>query len=241
MKDSIYIKGAACLSAPVPDIEAVKKVKTVIRAEELAISAAYLAMKSAGIDTKAPRHEGCGVVFGVDNAIDGVKYEFYNGVITDGALGASPLLFPYTSPNAIAAQITIAFGIRGEDVTFASGPLSFLKAVGYAFELIAQRKIERAVAGGATNASSFALFIERGPEGKKDAQAADCGPVEIVSYRETARGAAEGCEVAATMEETFGLMERALKGGGAVKAMEKDGENMVLMELSAAPPSSAPY
>jgi len=107
MDKKIFITGMGkCREAPV-HIETPKAVKTVLKAEELSLAAVSSALKQVGnlgLDT--------GIVFGIDNSIDRCKAEFFKGLLQEGPVGASPLLFPYTSHNAITAQTTIAFVSR---------------------------------------------------------------------------------------------------------------------------------
>src|SRR3970040_2977762 len=131
MDKKISIAGAGTCREVPGKIETPKAVKTVIKAEELALAAGAAALKQSRngeLET--------GIVFGIDNAIDRCKEEFFKGLLAEGPIGASPLLFPYTSHNAITAQATIAFGIKGEDITITSGASSFLKAIEYGFELL---------------------------------------------------------------------------------------------------------
>lgn len=150
-----------------PDrIETIKTVRTVIRSEELALAATSVALKQAGWNppcTPSLLKEGSGesgIIFGIDNAIDNCKTEFFEGLLNDGPIGASPLLFPFTSSNAITAQITIAFGIKGEDITITDGPLSFLKAIDYSLELLNRRVIISAIVGGVSENEAMVLVVE---------------------------------------------------------------------------------
>lgn len=103
--------------------------------------------------------EGAGIIVGIDAVIDQVKESYFKGVAEEGPLGASPLLFPYTSPNVLAARATIHFGIKGPDITISSGPLSFLKAVSYAYRLVSSGEVGLAVAAGVTQGSVVAMII----------------------------------------------------------------------------------
>ena len=86
----IIVLSHALLTAPLDKIDSPKAVKTVIRAEELALGAAYRVLKKAGNGFPGAR---MAIVFGGDEAIDGLKEEYFRGVIAHGAIGASPLLF----------------------------------------------------------------------------------------------------------------------------------------------------
>ena len=151
----IYITGVGiCRQVPVK-IETPKAVKTVIKAEELALAAVSAALKQIrNLELET------GIVFGIDNAIDRCKEEFFKGLLAEGPIGASPLLFPYTSHNAITAQATIAFGIKGEDITITSGASSFLKAIEYGFELLHRSVMKSVIAGGISENEAMVVVME---------------------------------------------------------------------------------
>ena len=151
----IYITGVGtCRQVPVK-IETPKAVKTVIKAEELALAALSAALKQIrNLELET------GIVFGIDNAIDRCKEEFFKGLLAEGPIGASPLLFPYTSHNAITAQATIAFGIKGEDITITSGASSFLKAIEYSFELLHRSVMKSVIAGGISENEAMVVVME---------------------------------------------------------------------------------
>jgi len=91
----------------------VKQMRFVHDLEKLAVVAAGCAMLGSGLEC----HHGdsdIGIYMGIDDAIEDIKDEYFTGALADGLWGASPLLFPFTSPNTLAAQISIAFGLRGE-------------------------------------------------------------------------------------------------------------------------------
>jgi len=88
--------------------------------EKVMVAGAALALEDAGIALpfKPAGAEHIGIYVGMDDSIEALKDEFFAGILADGPLGASPLLFPFTSPNAFAAQTTIALDLRGESLTF---------------------------------------------------------------------------------------------------------------------------
>ena len=67
--------------------------------EALAFLAAYDAVSLAHVALPAAR-EDLGIVLGVDEGIDGIKARYYQGVLRDGPLGASPMAFPLMSHRA---------------------------------------------------------------------------------------------------------------------------------------------
>lgn len=217
----IFITGIGwCKEVPY-NIETIKPVKTVVKAEELALSATSAALKQAGWNPPLipPFVKGgkgvLGIIFGIDNAIDVCKAQFFKGLLEDGAIGASPLLFPFTSPNAITAQVTIAFGIKGEDITITSGPLSFFKAVEYGIELLDKRVIQSAVIGGVSENESMVMVVETsdGTENQKSRLGCIMKCNEYLS--ET------GYNVIDSIEESFLMMNNAVNTKGFIMAQGK--------------------
>lgn len=118
--------------------------------ERVTVSAVELLLRDAGIHFPVA-DDSIGLYLGIDNAIEDIKDEFFHNVLKDGLIGASPLLFPFTSPNALAAQATIAFDLRGESVVLPVST-SLNSAVEYADECIAAGHVHMAIAGGVISA-----------------------------------------------------------------------------------------
>ncbi|MEK7829115.1 MAG: beta-ketoacyl synthase N-terminal-like domain-containing protein [Deltaproteobacteria bacterium] len=214
MHTRIFITGmGTCREAPA-HIETSKAVKTVIKAEELALAALSAALRQIrNLELDA------GIVFGIDNAIDRCKAEFFKGLLAEGTIGASPLLFPYTSHNVITAQATIAFGIKGEDITIASGASSFLKAVGYGFELLHRGVMNAVIAGGASENGAMVIIMESltPDEAQKKKEEGVCLR-EVIGYNNTLLQACP-CRLEAgdeakikTIEGSFSMVEDFLEG-----------------------------
>ena len=144
--------------------------------ERLTIVAIDRLLADAGIVVPVGRDD-IGLYIGIDNAVEDIKNEYFENVIREGSLGASPLLFPFTSPNALAAQATIIFDIRGESMVF---PIknSFDHVIEYADECISGNHMKAAIAGGITiqgkrssdgfNNYGAVLFVIENPDSAKD-------------------------------------------------------------------------
>ena len=91
---------------------------------------------------------------GIDDSIEDIKDEYFRGIIAEGIIGASPLLFPLTTPNALAAQASILFDIRGESITF-SVNCSFSKVLEYVADSLAGGYTKMAIAGNITKDKSL--------------------------------------------------------------------------------------
>ncbi len=117
--------------------------------EELAVLAAYEALRRAGVSTPV-RGDGIGIALGVEEGIDGIKARYYEGVLKDGPLGASPITFPLTTANTIAARISILLDLRGENLTVCGGSLSGAQALGLAVAALRHGRARAMLAGGTT-------------------------------------------------------------------------------------------
>ncbi len=118
--------------------------------EEMALLAAYEALFCAGVALPVGG-ESIGVALGIEEGIDGIKARYYHEVLRDGPLGASPLIFPLTTPNTIAARISILLDLRGESFTLCGGNLSGAQAIGLAMETLREGQSDGVLAGGATS------------------------------------------------------------------------------------------
>jgi 3-oxoacyl-(acyl-carrier-protein) synthase len=124
----------------------IKEIRMGIPLERLAVAAVGRLLDDAGISFPVG-NSTVGLYIGIDDAIEDIKDEYFSNIVKDGILGASPLLFPFTSPNAIAAQISIAFDIRGESITM---PIKHKDVIKYSTECIQHGYSRMAVAGGIT-------------------------------------------------------------------------------------------
>lgn len=117
--------------------------------EAVTLLAAQEALTLSGIRMPLGR-EDIGVVLGIEEGIDGIKARYYCGLLADGPLGASPIAFPFTAPNTIAARISILLDLRGENVTVCGGSLSGAQAIGLAVASLREGRSAAVLAGGAT-------------------------------------------------------------------------------------------
>lgn len=128
--------------------EQIRHMRFVHDLEKLVVTAVGLVLYDAGMPFLVG-NEDIGLYVGIDNAVEDIKSEYFNNILSEGILGASPLLFPFTSPNALTAQATIAFDIRGESITL---PIqhSSKDVLEYATDCIVGRYTKMAIAGGIT-------------------------------------------------------------------------------------------
>ena len=124
-------------------------IRLIHEVEELAVLAAHEALRRAGVPMPY-RGDDLGLVLGVEEGIDGIKARYYRGILADGPLGASPLTFPMTTPNTVAARISILFDLRGETLTLGGGGIAGAQAIGAAVRALRDGHAAMALAGGAT-------------------------------------------------------------------------------------------
>ncbi len=113
--------------------------------ERFTAAAFELLLKDASVGIPASTSD-IGIYLSTDSAVEDIKDKFFKEILDQGVLGASPLLFPFTSPNALAARASILFDIRGESITMpVRRPDS--RAVEYADECISAGHVRMAIAG----------------------------------------------------------------------------------------------
>jgi len=122
------------------------KIRYVHDLDKLMVAGIGLLLKDTKIEFPV-RNDDISLYIGVDDSIEDIKDEFFKGILEEGILGASPLLFPFTSPNALTAQASIAFDIRGESIVM---PIqdSFKDVIEYAVECISGNYSTMAITGG---------------------------------------------------------------------------------------------
>ena len=170
--------------------------------EEMAFLAAYEALAMSGA---APPVGGdrIGIVLGVDEGIDGIKARYFQGVLKDGPLGASPMAFPFTTPNTIAARVSILLDLRGESVTVSGGSLSGAQAMGLAVEAIREGRSGAVLAGGTTSVEEEFLDALR-RVGRPDGGAVRHGACLVLLEPRVPAGEADGKAELIGYAEGFG-------------------------------------
>jgi len=141
--------------------------RLVHRIEEIALLAARDALDQSDGFRIADR-ERIGIALGVDEGIDGIKADHFRSVIREGPTGASPLLFPLTAPNAVAARLSILLDIRGESFTLCGESLAGAQALGVAVSSVREGSCDAVLAGGVTSIGpdfrdGYRLLDDRGP------------------------------------------------------------------------------
>jgi len=121
--------------------------------DKLAIAAIGITLEDAMIPFPVGNSD-ISLYIGIDDSIEDIKNDYFRSIIAEGILGASPLLFPLTTPNALAAQASILFDIRGESITFSLNH-SFSKVLEYVAVSLAGGYTKMAIAGNITKDKSL--------------------------------------------------------------------------------------
>src|SRR5262245_19663985 len=148
------------------------------RASQLAVVACRLALVDAGVE--AGGLGGLGLVLGSHYGDFRSSEEFALGYLRRGPLGLSPVVFPNTVMNAMAAQAAIAVGAQGPMLTLNQAGAAGEVAVGRGAALIAARRATAVPAGGVDERSPI-LYRELSRLGltwRRDGRAEGCWPFD---------------------------------------------------------------
>ncbi|MGA1842869.1 MAG: beta-ketoacyl synthase N-terminal-like domain-containing protein [bacterium] len=118
------------------------------KTEKLGIAALGQALQDSGLYHSRENISGAALVLGVDQAIEGIKANFYRQVLSGDFNELSPQDFIFTTPNCLGAQLSIIFGFRGPGITFTQGNVASARAIAHAFDLIRFGKASIAAVGG---------------------------------------------------------------------------------------------
>lgn len=106
------------------------------------------ACADAGIDTAELASDRTALVLGSAFAGQAGMIQFAEEVREQSARFVSPIHFPQTVGNFVSGAMARAFGIRGPNLTLASGASSGMSAIAKACALLANHEADLAVAGG---------------------------------------------------------------------------------------------
>ena len=123
------------------DPDAVRRLSRICR---MAVAACRLAVEDAGVEGGARLGLAVGSEYGDFRS----GAEFFNGFLRRGPAGLSPMIFPNTVMNSMAAVAAIAIGARAPSVTLNQATVAGDLAVARAAALIADGRADAVVAGG---------------------------------------------------------------------------------------------
>jgi 3-oxoacyl-[acyl-carrier-protein] synthase II len=114
------------------------------RVSQLTIAAARLAIADAGLEADG----GLGLVVGTEFGDLRSTLAFADGYLARGPAGLSPLLFPNTVMNTMAAATAITLSVREQSLTIAAPTVAGELAVARAAASVASGRVPAALAGG---------------------------------------------------------------------------------------------
>jgi 3-oxoacyl-[acyl-carrier-protein] synthase II len=133
----------------------------------MSVVSARAALADAGL----PGGDSLGLVVGTELGDLRSTIEFADGYLGSGPSGCSPLLFPNTVMNTMAAATTIAVGARALSLTLNAPTVAGELAVAYAAGAIAAGRLDAVLAGGvdeldALCAEMLSVLGDRGDRGE---------------------------------------------------------------------------
>jgi act minimal PKS ketosynthase (KS/KS alpha) len=168
----------AAVAADVSGHLSSEETRRLARASQFAVVACRLALADAGVEAGALA--GLGLVLGSHYGDFRSSEEFALGYLRRGPLGLSPVVFPNTVMNAMAAQAAIAVGAQGPMLTLNQAGAAGEVAVGRGAALIAARRAPAVLAGGVDELSPI-LYRELsrlGLTSPRDGRAEGCWPFD---------------------------------------------------------------
>ena len=123
------------------DPDAVRRLSRICR---MAVAACRLAVEDAGVEGGARLGLAVGSEYGDFRS----GAEFFSGFLRRGPAGLSPMIFPNTVMNSMAAVVAIAIGAKAPSITLNQATVAGDLAVARAAALIADGRADAVVAGG---------------------------------------------------------------------------------------------
>jgi len=180
---------------------------------QLAVAACELAVSDAGVAGGT----GLGLVVGTERGDFRSSEEFALGFLRRGPTGLSPMIFPHTVMNTMAAAAAIAIGAKAPSVTLNQPTVAGDLAIARGTELIRSGRAEAVVAGAVDEIceAMYRRLAEMGvlspmggdgPEGCHPYEAAHNGPVlgegaTFVILEELAAARARGAAILAEVTD----------------------------------------
>ena len=160
--DALRLEG---LAVGIDDAEA----RRLSRVSQLTLAAARLALRDAGSDLGGRP----GLVVGTEFGDLRSTIEFVDGFLARGPAGLSPLLFPGTVMNTMAATTAIALATRGLSLTLNAPDIAGELAVWRATGAVSAGRADAVLAGGVDDVAPFVgeVAAALGAEGRGDGAA----------------------------------------------------------------------
>jgi 3-oxoacyl-[acyl-carrier-protein] synthase II len=125
-----------------------KEARRMDRVTQFAMEACSQAVTSSGLLENGIDRNRVGVVIGTGVGGVGTLLEQYDVLKSRGPRRVSPFLIPMMLPDTSAAQIAIAYGLRGPNMAVITACATGTNAIGEAFEMVARGAADAILAGG---------------------------------------------------------------------------------------------
>jgi 3-oxoacyl-[acyl-carrier-protein] synthase II len=126
-----------------------RRVRRLSRYVKLTLAATALAMQHARVESGDAWCRSASAILGTTHASPSYLEDFYGQVVREGLASANPLLFAEGVPNAGAAHVSLAFGLRGLCQSIIGSRTAGLDALRLAFVRIASGQWARAIVSAA--------------------------------------------------------------------------------------------
>ncbi len=136
-----------------------RRVRRVSDYVKMSLAATTLACLDAGYTEASPLPPDASVLLGSTHGSSSYCVDYYRKIVTEGFIGANPMLFAEGVPNAAAAHISLMLSLKGACQTIIGSRTAGLDAVRLAGLRIASGQWDRAVVGAA---EEYLLLINEG-------------------------------------------------------------------------------
>lgn len=106
------------------------------RIGKMVVSTVKMALDDSGLELEKENPDRLGIMVGTGLGSSKSVDLYYRGLIEEGPVGATPLLFQTAVPNSICSHSSLEFGIRGINTTFSHKEASVESAMVFAFHLL---------------------------------------------------------------------------------------------------------
>jgi 3-oxoacyl-[acyl-carrier-protein] synthase II len=141
------------LGGQVPDINFKEYIKPanlrrMDRIGKMMVSAVRMALDDSGLDIEREDPDRVGIMVGTGLGSSKTVDLYYRGLLEEGPMGATPLLFQTSVPNSICSHSSLEFGIRGVNTTFSHKEASVESTIVFASRLLKQGGADVIFVGG---------------------------------------------------------------------------------------------
>ena len=133
------------------------KIETLGRGSQLALSAAKLAVKDAGVDLNSLVPDKIGVAIGTTMGESRILEHIDQVCVKDGPGAIDPSLIPRLTANVLCANVGIDLRLQGPNFLFSTACAAGNYAIGFAFDQIRKGAADVMLAGGADGFSRIAF------------------------------------------------------------------------------------